>query len=139
MSDRAGDRAAELRAAFDASFAAPPVPPPPRMVDVLRVRAGGIAYTLALAQVASLHADLRIVAVPSPARELLGVVAVRGTVVPIYDLASALGATANPAAPRWIAIARGGAVGFAFDGFDGYARVSPALATIDLVTLLRQT
>jgi hypothetical protein len=133
------DRAAELRAAFDASFAAAPSAPPPQHRDVLRVRAGGVAHDLALAQVASLHASVRIVPVPSPVRELLGVVAVHGAVVPIYDLAAVLRCGAGPGGPRWIAIARGGEVGFAFDAFDGLARVDPALPAIELVALVQRT
>ena len=63
----------------------------------------------------------------------------RDAILPIYDLALALGADASPVAPRWIAIARGDAGGFAFDGFDGYARVAPELPALDLVELLHRT
>lgn len=115
------DRAAQLRERFDRGFAEPLAPPAPATHDYLRVRIGGAPYAIALAEIAALHADLRVVALPSPARELLGIAAVRAALVPIYDLRLAIGAAAD-GAPRWTVLLRGAPAGFAFDGFDGHAR-----------------
>ncbi len=124
------DRAAALRAAFDAAFAAAPPAPPVATDAYLRVRIGGEPYAVALAEVAALHVDLHVVPVPSPAPELLGVAVVRAAIAPIYDLRRALGAPATTP-PRWVLMARG--AGFACDGFDGHA-VAP-IGAQQVVTL----
>jgi chemotaxis signal transduction protein len=124
----AGERAADLRRAFDAGFAAPPRPPAPAHLDLLRIRLGGAPYAIAAADIAELHAGLTVVPLPTPAPELLGVAAVRGQVVPVFDLRRLIGL--DPAgAPRWIV--RVGATGLAFDGFDGQLRIAAAAATDD--------
>jgi chemotaxis signal transduction protein len=120
------DRAADLRAAFDRGFAEAPAAGAAPYVDLLRVRIGGEPYALVLAEIASFHADLRVVPLPSPAPELLGVAAVRTAVVPVYDLRAVLAATGGTgpgAAPRWLVVLRGAPpLALAFDGFDGHAR-----------------
>jgi chemotaxis signal transduction protein len=118
MSD---DRATALRAQFDRAFADPPRATAPATRDYLRIRIDGEPHALVLTEIASLHTDLHVVRVPTPAPELLGVAAVRAALVPIYDLRVALGASATAVA-RWVVLVRGATVGFAFDGFDGHAR-----------------
>jgi len=123
-------RALELRAAFDGEFAAALPPPEPAHSDYLRIRIGGEPFAIALADIASLHADLRIVALPSRAPELLGVAALRAAVVPIYDAGTAFGMQSG--APRWIAVLRDGQAGFAFESFDGYVRIPDgSVAAVD--------
>jgi chemotaxis signal transduction protein len=117
------ERADELRDAFDRGFAAPIAPPEPAHRDYLCIRVAGTPAAIALGDVASLHAGLRIVALPTRASELLGVAAIRAAIVPIYDLGIAFG-TASTAATRWIAVVAGSAAGFAFEGFDGHLRVA---------------
>jgi len=115
-------RADELRTAFDRDFAAASRPPEPAHSDFLCIRVGDEPSAIPLGDIASLHADLPIVAVPTRAPELLGVAAIRAAVVPIYDLAAAFGiASTGPA--RWTVLLRGGAAGFAFEGHDGHARI----------------
>ncbi|HSS01965.1 MAG TPA: chemotaxis protein CheW [Kofleriaceae bacterium] len=115
-------RAGELRDEFDRAFAAGIKPRDAGHGDVLLVELGGEPYALRLGDIASLHAALRIVALPTRAPELLGVAAIRATVVPIYDLATALGMPRAAATP-WIAVHHGGAAGFAFEGYEGHARI----------------
>lgn len=114
------DRALELQAAFDRGFAEALRGPRAATTDLLRVRLDGAPYVVRLSEVAALHVDLPICAVPTPARELLGVAAIRSALVPIYDLRALLGAPTTHA-PRWCAVHT--TVGFAFDGFDGLLRV----------------
>ena len=124
-------RATELRDAFDADFAAASPPPEPAHGDLLCIRLGDEPSAIALADVASLHADLRIVALPNRAPELLGVAAIRAAVVPIYDLSMAVGIPGT-GAKRWTVQIRGGLAGFAFEGYDGHVRIpesSIAVAT----------
>src|ERR1700723_1814025 len=114
--------AAMLRRAFDASFAAPVASQSERQ-DFLGIRVSAERYGLRLAEIGGLHLDLRIVSVPSPAAQLLGIVGMRGTMAPIYDLAALLGL--SPASgPRWIVLTKGPrTVGFAFDAFDAHLKV----------------
>ena len=116
-------RVLDLHEAFDRGFAAAPPPPQPAHTDFLCIRVGGEPSAIPLGEIASLHADLQIVALPTRAPELLGVAAIRVAIVPIYDLGVALGAT-TATASRWTALIRGGHAGFAFDGYDGYARIA---------------
>lgn len=116
-------RASELRADFDRGFAAAPRPPEPGHSDVLCVRIGGEPCALRLGDIASLHAGLRIIAMPTRAPELIGAAAIRATIVPIYDLAIALGMPSAAAVP-WVVVHRGGAAGFAFERYEGHARVA---------------
>ncbi|MEO8844933.1 MAG: chemotaxis protein CheW [Kofleriaceae bacterium] len=113
-------RADELRAAFDRGFAEAPAVVAGAGYELLRIELGGEPYVVPLADVMSLHVDLRIVAVPATVPTLLGVIALRGAIVAVYDLRALLG-LATTRAPRWIVLANG--AGFAFDGFAGHVRV----------------
>jgi chemotaxis signal transduction protein len=113
-------RADELREAFDRGFAEAPAVVSGAGYELLRIELAGEPYVVPLADVTSLHVDLRIVPVPATAPTLLGVIALRGAILAVYDLRALLGlATARSA--RWIVVANG--VGFAFDGFAGHLRV----------------
>jgi chemotaxis signal transduction protein len=118
--------AAILRRAFDAGFAAPVSSQTERYEDFLAIRVGAERRGLRLAEIEGLHADLRIVSVPSPAAQLLGVVGIRGTMAPIYDLAALLGYP-TASGPRWIVLAKAPeTVGFAFDAFDSHLKIPGA-------------
>jgi CheW-like protein len=114
-------RASELRDAFDRGFAAAPAVDPGTRHELLRIELAGEPYALVLAELSSLHVDLEIVPVPARTPALLGVIALRGAIVPAYDLRRLLGlAAARP--PRWLAVA--GASAFAFDQFVGHFSVA---------------
>jgi len=115
--------AAALRRRFDESFAVAASPQTERLEEFLAIRVASDPYVLRVSEIAGLHADLRIVAVPSPDSQLLGIVALRGTMAPVYDLAAMLAYQAS-ARPRWIVLARASQlVGFAFDTFETHFRV----------------
>jgi hypothetical protein len=127
MTDRAQQPletvAAKLRATFDASFADQQAPRAGAEVDVLAIRVSGHGYALRLSEVRAVHAERQLTAVPSPQPALLGLVGVRGLVVPIYDLRLLLGYGAGPA-PRWLALARAASpIGFAFEAFEAHWRL----------------
>ncbi|MGH7656108.1 MAG: chemotaxis protein CheW [Gemmatimonadaceae bacterium] len=125
MTSRASDdRAAELREAFDLSFATAPVLRAEAAENLLRIRIGADRYALRLSSVSGLVTGKRISWAPSPVPELLGIAGFRGTVQPVYDLAMLLG---HPRAvsPRWIVLAAPESVGLAFEGFDGFVSVTP--------------
>ena len=115
--------AAKLRTTFDASFAAPQATGAGAHVDVLAIRVTGDGYALRLSEVRAVHAERHLTPVPSPHPALLGLVGVRGLVVPIYDLRLLLGYGAGPA-PRWLALARAASpIGFAFEAFEAHWRL----------------
>jgi len=114
-------RAEELRAAFDGGFADAPAGERRAAIELLRVELAGEPHALALAELSSIHVDPRITAVPATAPALIGVIAVRGAIVPVYDLRALLG-LATTRAPRWVVIAQG--LAFAFDAFTGHLAVA---------------
>ncbi|MBI4568232.1 MAG: chemotaxis protein CheW [Planctomycetes bacterium] len=121
-------RAAELRRAFDLSFAAPGLAASRDDVAFLAVRAGTGSFALALAEVAGVQVNAIITPLPGAPPDLLGLACVRGTILPVYDLARLLGCP-SPTPPRWLAVAAGAGtspVAFGFHGYEGLARVSRA-------------
>jgi chemotaxis signal transduction protein len=121
--------AAGLRRLFDESFAAPAASRPERLEDLLAIRVGSDPYVLRLSEIAGLHVGVKIVPVPSPDAQLLGIVGIRGMMAPIYDLAALL--RYLPAAnPRWVIFARAQQpVGFAFETFESHLHVSQSSLT----------
>jgi purine-binding chemotaxis protein CheW len=116
------DRVAELRRAFDRSFAEAPPSRTTALEDLLDVRIGATPYALRITEISGLFADTRIALLPTTVPALLGIAAFRGSIVPVYDLRAML---AHPihTKPRWLAIAAGTTVGLAFDAFEGHVRV----------------
>jgi chemotaxis signal transduction protein len=128
---RAADAAlaglAELRRAFDESFAAPLRFRPPAGVSLLAIRAAGEALALRASRIGEIVARRSILPVPSRVPEMLGVLAVRGALAPVYDLAALLGLPSHEQERRWIALASHGTpVGLAFDELEGQIEVAAA-------------
>jgi chemotaxis signal transduction protein len=114
-----------LREQFDRSFAVAAAEGGDEHLDFLAIRIAGDFYALRLSELASLHADRKLVPAPSLLPELLGIAGFRGVLTPVYDLAALLGYRAEPAG-RWLVVARGPApVAFAFGAFDAHLRVPP--------------
>ncbi len=127
------DSAATLRRAFDRSFGLPPPAAHAAFEDFLAIRMGGAAYAVRLSEIAGLHSGRTVVPIPRTAPELLGIVGLRGTVVPVFDLRGLLGCPEG-AHPRWLMLARAPQpVALAFEQFDGHVRIAgapvPALTT----------
>jgi chemotaxis signal transduction protein len=118
-----------MRHAFDRSFSQAPATHAARFENMLAVRIRGDAYVIPVAVIRALYADRRVVALPSPRAELLGVATFRGQVAPVYDLAAWLGYAHRAAprtVPRWFVLARWrDPVAFAFDGFEALLLVPP--------------
>lgn len=125
-----GGTATKLRRTFDETFAALPVVVTTTSEDLLGIRIGGDPYAIRLTEIAGLHADRTIVPAPSLAPELLGLAALRGQFIAIYDLGAFLGYRAGNTS-RWFMIARESkAVGLAFEVLEAHDRVpqiSPAV------------
>jgi purine-binding chemotaxis protein CheW len=117
--------AAALRAAFDASFAAPPAGEAGARVALLAIRAGGEPAALRVLETAGLLPARRIVPVPGRRPELLGVSGLRGSLLPVFSLARLLGRSEAGDEPRWVALAGvdQARVGLAFAAFEGHLLV----------------
>jgi chemotaxis signal transduction protein len=119
-------KAEELREAFDRSRAATVHEASgEKEIDLLGVRLGGDGYAIEVREIGALVKAGRIVALPSPLPELLGLAGVRGVVVPVYSLPALLGYSRESAAEcRWLALCAGEeplALGFA--EFEGHLRI----------------
>lgn len=117
-------RALDLRRAFDQTFAEPPRTVVEGALNLLGIRVGGDAYAVRLGEIAGLFVERRIVPLPSPMADLLGLAGLRGGVVPVYSLRGLLGYSTAGDAGRWLILAGSGhAVGLAFEEFEGYLRI----------------
>lgn len=129
--DALAGKAAELRAAFDRGFAAPPPEDAGERRAFLAIRVAGRDHAVALAEVAALFAGKQVTPLPSAAPALMGLAALRGEVVPVYRLSALLGGAADGDAPRWLILAAGARpVAFAFEALAGHLR--PGRADIAL-------
>jgi purine-binding chemotaxis protein CheW len=113
-----------LRQAFDRSFAQAPAAATgaDAMVNLLAVTIGARPYAVRLADVSGLFTDKRVTWLPGPTAALRGIAGLRGTVLPVYDLAMLLGCP-RAAAPRWLLVTAATPVGLACEGFDGHLSV----------------
>jgi chemotaxis signal transduction protein len=121
--------ASAMRDAFDRSFSQASATQAARFENMLAVRIRGDAYVIPVTAIRALYANRRVVALPTPLAELLGVATFHGQVAPVYDLAAFLGyahRTAHRTVPRWFVLARWrDTVAFAFDGFEALLLVPP--------------
>jgi purine-binding chemotaxis protein CheW len=119
--------ASDLAHAFDAAFTQPAAAPERNDAEenLLGLRLAGEDYAVRLTEVAGLLPAQRIMPLPGPRPALLGLIGLRGELVPVYSLASLLGRHASPpATTAWVVLVRGGApLGLAFDQYTGHARV----------------
>ncbi|HVY29131.1 MAG TPA: chemotaxis protein CheW [Polyangiaceae bacterium] len=122
--DRERARAAlRMRDEFDRSFAQAPELAKPSAVDLLQIRVGERRYAVRLADVAAVHAERRVVAVPTPDSKLLGLVGLRGSIAPVFDLALALGHE-RATGPRWLLELRAAKpCALAFSELEGHLRL----------------
>lgn len=109
----------QLRADFDGSFGVPAAPPTERE-PVLVIRAGNESFAVRAGQIAGLLKSRKIVPLPSRIPELLGVASLRGSLLPVYDLAGLLGIPTAGTLPGWLLLVPSNPpVGLAFDEFEG--------------------
>jgi chemotaxis signal transduction protein len=112
----------ELRRAFDSGFAAERAAPVER-VDLIALRAGERSYAVRISEIGSVVPFRGVVPLPCQEPALLGLAAVRGTAMPVYDLAALVGDGAA-AAPRWMLLSAGtDRVALAFDEIEEYLRL----------------
>jgi chemotaxis signal transduction protein len=117
--------AGQLRQDFDRSFGAAVHGETEPEEDFLAIRLGGDAQAIRLAEIACLLPLGAVTRFPSPLPELLGIMGLRGAIVPVYDLRALLGYSASDS-PRWLIIAAAWPVALAFDTFEGHMRLARA-------------
>jgi purine-binding chemotaxis protein CheW len=117
------DSVATLRETFDRTFAEAPSVGGPLVHDLLHLKIESARYALRVTELSALMADTRITPMATPVSDLLGIAAIRGSMLPVYDFGALLGHAREPA-PRWIAVAAGQTpVGLAFARLEGHLRV----------------
>jgi chemotaxis signal transduction protein len=114
----------EMREAFDRSFSEPAALQGAPGERILLVRVAGHAYAMRMTEVSAVVADRKLVTVPSPVLDLLGLAGIRGSLVAVYGLSSLLGHGPSTGGGRWIAVCQAGEpVGLSFGELDGQLSV----------------
>jgi chemotaxis signal transduction protein len=116
--------AAAMRRAFDRAFAAPPPPAAEELESLLAIRVLGDPYAIRIREISGVAINRKIVALPGPVPELLGVAGFRGGLLPVYSLAALLGYHQEADAIRWLALCGSEEpVGLAFGVLEAYLRI----------------
>ena len=119
------DRLEELKRSFDRSFAEAPRQEAAQVEDLLCIRIAGDAYAVRLSETSGIHVDRKVVGLPSPVPELLGMAGFRGSVIPVFDLGAWLGYGLTSDTFRWmLLVGTNEIIGLAFQGFDGHLRTT---------------
>jgi len=119
-----GSIAAQLRQAFDSTFALPPFLTSPEVEDLLTIRVAGDPYAIRLFDIAEMVSGRRVVSVPAVTPDLLGLAGIHGGIVPVFGLSSILGYGPDPGPPQWMILC--GAeepIALAFSDFEGYLQL----------------
>lgn len=120
------ERLEEIRRSFDRSFAEAPRQQSEHAEDLLCIRIAGDRYAVRLSEASGIYVDRKVVGLPSPVPELLGMAGFRGSVIPVFDLGACLGYGATGDGGRWLLlVGTDEIVGLAFQEFDGHLRTTP--------------
>jgi len=132
------DQLAALRSSFDEGFAVPPKVREEGIEPLILVRVAGEALALKSIHITGLARIGRILPIPSPISELLGISGIRGVLAPVFDLAALLGFHPGGAQPLWLALTRGETqIALAFEEIEGHVAVSRASFYEDLASPAR--
>lgn len=121
------EKVAELRRGFDEARAIPFSEDAKEQAEnLLAIRiSGGDAYAIKVSEIAGLATGRKIVPVPGPIPELLGLAGIRGALVPVYSLSALLGYGSDAEQARWLALCGiERCFALAFHEFEGYLRVA---------------
>jgi chemotaxis signal transduction protein len=126
MSERRTRDVEQLRREFDERFAAPAAVVGESLESLLSIRVAGERFAVRAVDIAELARCPEPTRVPSRSPALLGVIGLRGSVIPVFGLGALLGFAAQEP-PRWIVRCEGDAtVGLAFAAYDGHVRIRTA-------------
>lgn len=119
------EKAAELRRAFDEARAIPFSERAEQAENLLAIRISGDAYAIKVSEIAGLATGRKIIPLPGPIPELLGLAGIRGKLVPVYNLTALLGYSSDAEQPGWLALCgTEECFALAFHEFEGYLRVA---------------
>lgn len=108
---------------FDARFAEPEAVPTLPGFDVLAITLADRAHAIRLGEISGVYAARPLASLPGAPPVLLGLMGIRGALIPIYGLSALLGLDGTRA-PRWIVMRRASPfVGFGVDSVQGIRRV----------------
>jgi len=117
----------EVRREFDNTFAAPPAGPPADRESLITLRVAGEAFAVRTMHITAVVNGRRIMPVPTRVAGLLGITALRGALLPVYDLAALLGLPAGAGPGAWLMLTnRETPVGFTFHEFEGQMEIERA-------------
>jgi chemotaxis signal transduction protein len=119
--------AADLRLEFDNTFAAPPPGPAEDRESLITLRVAGEALAVRTRHITGVAKRRRIMPVPSRVPGLLGITAIRGALLPVYDLAVLLGLPAAASEGSWLILTNPETpIGLIFDEFEGQIEIERA-------------
>jgi chemotaxis signal transduction protein len=117
-------RVADLRRAFDRTFASEATSAAEDAEDLLAIRVAGDRYALRLGEMSGLATGRKVTRVPSRRPGVLGIASVRGSLLSVHSLAAMLGYGLDSSPCAWLAISVGEQpVGLAFEQLDGFLRL----------------
>jgi chemotaxis signal transduction protein len=118
----------QLRREFDQGFASAPSEAEKALEDLLLVRVCGDGYALRTSELSGVLAVKKFTPLPAQSPALLGLVSVRGVLVPVFGLSLLLGYEPSPEPVRWLSlIGTEEPVAFAFHALTGFRKL-PASA-----------
>ena len=117
---------AELRLEFDNAFAASPAGAGEVRESLIALRVAGEALAVKTLHITGVTKGRRIVPVPSRVPGLLGLTALRGAVLPVYDLAALLGLPAAGEGSWLLLTTPETPIGLTFDEFEGQIEIERA-------------
>jgi purine-binding chemotaxis protein CheW len=116
------ERVLEMRRAFDGAFALPRAARATDVEQAVIVQAGAQLLACRIHEVTRFESDRKVIPLAG-LPGLVGVAGIRGKLVPVYDLATVIGAPAA-GATRWLALCgEGETIGLAFSRIDRFVRV----------------
>jgi chemotaxis signal transduction protein len=111
-------KVSEMRRLFDTSFAAPAQEHVKKIEQMLAITVEGERFAVRVLEISGVAMNKgKIVPVPSSVPEFLGLMGVRGTVVPVFSLAALLGFHSEAGQTRWLVFCGGkqASMALAFD------------------------
>jgi chemotaxis signal transduction protein len=119
------ETALELRRTFDRAYALPPQSLRSEHTEnLLAIGVAANRCAIRMSEIAGLASDRKVIPLPSPIPELVGLAGIRGALVPVYSLAALLGHNRDVNHGRWLVLCgKDEPIGLAVGDFEGYLRV----------------
>ncbi len=128
IADEPGDdgRAEALRRAFDETFVRPLQERTQAGEGFLAIGISGDPFAVRLTEIVEIYKDRRVVPMPSPRRDFLGLAGLRRGITTVYSLRGLMGYPVSREKESWLFLAAPGhSIAFAVDRIEGHLRVDP--------------